>query len=225
MGLFGITIAGPKYRGVYVLPEAVAQLRARFNGVDAELIQRGHEEIDVVVSYPEERRQSLRELSGLRIKLPDGSGMPLSLAVTLTGRQEPAELKRINGHATAFVDAKLDLAVNMPRQVRKLLRQDIIPELEAASPGLRIARDGKARAIDRILDMLMITFPIALLAMYGIMAAFLRSYWKPLVAVAGVPVTFAGAVLAHWHQWPEFWSGAVCRPALHRYGVTLRKSF
>ena len=30
------------------------------------------------------------------------------------------------------------------------------------------------------------------------MAAFLRSYWKPLVAVAGFPMAFAGAVLGHW---------------------------
>ena len=34
--------------------------------------------------------------------------------------------------------------------------------------------------------------------MYAIMAAFLRSYWKPLVAVAGMPIAFAGAVLGHW---------------------------
>ena len=40
--------------------------------------------------------------------------------------------------------------------------------------------------------------PIVLLAMYGLMAAFLRSYWKPLVAVVGIPVSFAGAVLTHW---------------------------
>jgi len=34
--------------------------------------------------------------------------------------------------------------------------------------------------------------------MYALMAAFLRSYWKPLVAVAGFPISCAGAVLAHW---------------------------
>ena len=40
--------------------------------------------------------------------------------------------------------------------------------------------------------------PVVLIAMYALMAAFLRSYWKPLVAVAGFPMAFAGAVLAHW---------------------------
>ena len=40
--------------------------------------------------------------------------------------------------------------------------------------------------------------PLALIAMYAVMAAFLRSYWKPLVAAAGIPAAFAGAVLTHW---------------------------
>ena len=34
--------------------------------------------------------------------------------------------------------------------------------------------------------------------MYGLMASFLRSYWKPLVAVVGIPVAAAGAVFGHW---------------------------
>ena len=37
-----------------------------------------------------------------------------------------------------------------------------------------------------------------LIAMYVLMAAFLRSYWKPLVAAAGFPLAFAGSVLLHW---------------------------
>ena len=30
------------------------------------------------------------------------------------------------------------------------------------------------------------------------MAALLRSYWKPAVAVAGIPLAFSGAVTSHW---------------------------
>ena len=49
-----------------------------------------------------------------------------------------------------------------------------------------------------MLETLALLVPVVLLAMYALMAAFLRSYWKPLVAVAGFPIAFAGAVLAHW---------------------------
>ena len=49
-----------------------------------------------------------------------------------------------------------------------------------------------------MLETLGLTVPLVLLAMYALMAAFLRSYWKPLVAVVGIPIAFAGAVLGHW---------------------------
>ena len=37
-----------------------------------------------------------------------------------------------------------------------------------------------------------------LIAIYALIAAFLRSYWKPIVAVVGVPIAFAGAIVSHW---------------------------
>ena len=49
-----------------------------------------------------------------------------------------------------------------------------------------------------MLNTLGLLVPLALLAMYALMAAFLRSYWKPIVSVAGIPIAFAGAVLSHW---------------------------
>ena len=37
-----------------------------------------------------------------------------------------------------------------------------------------------------------------MIAIYAFIAAFLRSYWKPIVAVVGVPIAFAGAIVSHW---------------------------
>ena len=49
-----------------------SQLRARLHGAEAQRIQRGREEIEVVVRYPAERRRSLKELAGMRIDRPGG---------------------------------------------------------------------------------------------------------------------------------------------------------
>ena len=49
-----------------------------------------------------------------------------------------------------------------------------------------------------VFEILGLLVPIVLLAMYALMAAFLRSYWKPLVAVVGIPLGFAGSVWGHW---------------------------
>ena len=175
-----------------------AQLRARLHGAEAQRMQRGRDEIEVVVRYPAERRRSLKELAGMRIDRPGGGEVPLSLVATLTEKQELAELTRIDGKPAVFVEAKADAAVITPIQARRLIEEGVAQELRAAHPGIALERDGGARNERRVMETLATLVPLALIAMYAVMAAFLRSYWKPLVAAAGIPAAFAGAVLMHW---------------------------
>ena len=175
-----------------------AQLRARIHGAEAQRIQRGREEVKVIVRYPAERRRSLSELAGMRIARPGGGKVPLSLVATLTEKQELAELTRIDGRPAVFVEAKADVAVVTPIQARRLIEGGVLEELRAEYPGIAIERDGGARNERKVLETLGALVPLALIAMYAVMAAFLRSYWKPLVAAAGIPAAFAGAVLTHW---------------------------
>ena len=180
-------------------PAAIGkQLRANFHGLEVQRIQRGREEIKVMVRYPAERRRSLQELASERIFRPGGGEVPLSMVAQLTERRELATMTRIDGKQTARVSAHADLAVVTPGQARRALAEEVIPGMVASYPGLRVDVDGTARDERRMLETLGTLVPVVLLAMYALMAAFLRSYWKPLVAVAGLPMAFAGAVFSHW---------------------------
>ena len=186
------------------------QLRANFNGAEVQRIQRGRDEIKVMVRYPTERRRSLGELASERIIRPAGGGpggrqgggahaeVPLSMVASLTEKRGPATLTRIDGKQAALVNGRADTATITPMQARRQIGQEIIPDLLARYPGLKIEIHGAARDTRAMLETLSLTVPLVLLAMYALMAAFLRSYWKPLVAVVGVPIAFAGAVLGHW---------------------------
>ncbi|MCY4025019.1 MAG: efflux RND transporter permease subunit [Acidobacteria bacterium] len=180
-------------------PAAIgAQLRANFHGMEVQRIQRGHEELQVVVRYPHERRRSLGELAGERVRRAGGGDMPLSVAANLTEKRELAALMRIDGNRAATVEGRADAAVITPIQARRRVEQEVLPELLAKYPGLSFEPEGGERAERSMLETLGLLVPVVLLAMYALMAALLRSYWKPLVAVAGFPMSFAGAVLAHW---------------------------
>ena len=188
------------------------QLRASFNGAEVQRIQRGRDEIRVMVRYPAERRRSLGELANERIMRPAGRGpgrpgagggpayveVPLSAVAHLTEKRGLATLTRIDGKQAALVNARADTATITPVQARRQIGEGIIPDLLERYPGLRIEPHGTARDTRAMLETLGLTVPLALLAMYALMAAFLRSYWKPLVAVVGIPIAFAGAVLGHW---------------------------
>ena len=182
------------------------QLRANFGGAQVQRIQRGRDEIKVMVRYPAERRRSLGELANERILYRVGgrrggatyTEVPLSTVARFTESRELATLTRIDGKQAAVVSARADTAVVTPIQARRQIDREVVADLVAAYPGLKIERHGSARHTGAMLETLGLVVPLVLLAMYAIMAAFLRSYWKPLVAVAGMPIAFAGAVLGHW---------------------------
>ena len=174
------------------------QLRANFHGLTVQRIQRGRDEIDVVVRYPAERRRSLRELASERIKRPGGGEVPLSVVARIVEKRELSTLTRIDGKQAALVNAHVDFSKITAIQARRAVAESFLPGLLAKYPGLSVARDAGARDEKVLLETLGVLVPIVLLLMYGLMAAFLRSYWKPLVAVIGVPMAFAGGIFGHW---------------------------
>ena len=189
----------PAGKAAGLTPAAIgAQLRANFHGVEVQRIQRGREEVKVMVRYPPERRRSLRELAGERIRRAGGGEVPLSTVARITEKRELVTLTRIDGRQASRISANADVAVITPIQARRAVERSVIPGLLAKYPGIGIEPDGGARRESAMLKTLGLLFPLALLAMYALMAGFLRSYWKPIVSVAGVPIAFAGAVLSHW---------------------------
>ena len=180
-------------------PAAIgAQLRANFHGLEVQRIQRGHEELKVMVRYPRERRSNLRELASERVRRAGGGEVPLSVVASLSESRAPASLLRIDGKRAATVEARADAAQITPIQARRRVDRELVPELLAKYPGLTVEPEGGVRDERAMLETLGLLVPVVLIAIYALMAAFLRSYWKPLVAVVGFPIAFAGAVLAHW---------------------------
>ena len=210
-GLYGISddlALGKRHFEVELTPAGEAagltpaligrQLRSNFHGAEVQRIQRRREETKVVVRYPAERRRSLRELASERIHRPGGGEVPLSMVARIVEKREPAQLTRIDGKRATRVSGHSDATVITPIQARREIREQIIPGLLAKYPGLAIEVEAGARDEGDMLETLGVLVPIVLLAIYALIAAFLRSYWKPLVAVVGVPIAFAGAIVSHW---------------------------
>ena len=210
-GVFQISdslASGKRHLQVELTPAGVAagltpaaigmQLRASFHGVEAQRIQRGHEEIKVMVRYPRERRRNLQELTTQRVRRAGGGEVPLSTVATLTEQRELATLTRIDGERAGLVSARADAAIITPIQARRIVDREFLPGLLDRFPGLDVEVEGGVRDEREMVQTMAMLVPVVLVAMYALMAAFLRSYWKPLVAVAGFPISFAGAILGHW---------------------------
>lgn len=174
------------------------QLRDAFFGAEAQRIQRGPDEVRVVVRYPAERRRSLRDLLDERISLGERKEVPLSTVARITETQDYATLMRLDGRRAATVTAYYDPEIESGLRVRRAVNREILPALAERHPGLGIEAAGSTRQSTRTAGTLAWTFPLAMLAVFGLLAAQMRSLAQPFLALAGLPMAGVGAVLGHF---------------------------
>ena len=174
------------------------QLRDAFFGAEAQRIQRGPDEIRVVVRYPAERRRSVRDLLDERISLGPGKDAPLSTVARITEVQDYATLTRLDGRRSATVTAFYDPEIGGGLRVRRAVSREILPALVERHPGLAIEAAGSVRQSGLTAATLAWTVPLALLAVFGLLASQMRSLTQPFLALAGLPLAGVGAVLGHF---------------------------
>ena len=63
------------------LADLASQVRAGFYGEEVQRVQRGQDEVKVMVRYPGSERRSLADVEGLRIRLEDGTAVPFASVV------------------------------------------------------------------------------------------------------------------------------------------------
>ena len=173
------------------------ELRAAFFGAEVQRVQRGSEEIRVVVRYPGERRRSLGDLLDERVSLPGGGRAPLATVARITEVRDYAEQVRIDGRRAATVTAWFDVATTSAARVSAQVEAETLPTLLARHPGLEVREHGTTRELTAMAETLRWTFPLALLVVYGLLAAQLRSFAQPLLALASVPLALVGTVVGH----------------------------
>ena len=172
-------------------------LRDAFFGAEAQRIQRGRDEVRVVVRYPGERRTSFGDLLDERIALPGGGDTPLATVARIVETQDAAKLERVDGRRAATITGWFDSTVASAAAINAALRENILPDLRARYPGLEVHEDGETRENSAMLATLAWSFAIALLIVYGLLASQLRSFGQPLLALAAMPMAVVGAIVGH----------------------------
>ncbi|MFT7403827.1 efflux RND transporter permease subunit [Zhongshania sp.] len=174
------------------------QLRRNFFGEEVQRIQRGREEIKVMVRYPESDRSSTADLFDARIRLADGSEAPLSSVAQVTESRSLSAINRVDGLRIVSVSAQVDEAVTTPSLANAVVLEQFVPEFKQQFPGLQIRQAGEGREQSKDLSALGRLTMVALLIIFALMASQLKSYTQPLIILAGVPFGAGGALIGHF---------------------------
>ncbi|NNF97838.1 MAG: efflux RND transporter permease subunit [Desulfobacteraceae bacterium] len=168
-----------------------------FGGIEVQRMQRGAEEIKVIVKYQAQRRQYMNDILTMKIRTGTGEILPLSLVARVETGFIPASLHRQNGRRVVSVRASLDKGKISATEAFAWIRQQVEPELMGLYPGLTIRGAGELEEVGDIKAGMKQALMMIFLLIYALLATPLKSYWQPFVIMSVIPFGFVGAVLGH----------------------------
>ena len=173
------------------------QVRQAFYGEEAQRIQRGRDDIRVMVRYPRDERRSLGDLENMRIRTPDGGEVPFSQVAVVEPGRGFASIRRVDRNRAVNVTASVDASVTSAGEVIADLDARILPEVLARYPGVFYTFEGVMAEQRDAVGGLQRGFLLALLMIFALLAVPLRSYVQPLIIMSAIPFGLIGAVWGH----------------------------
>jgi len=185
--------------GHYGLTDAdlASQIGDAYGGIEVQRIQRGNEEVKVIVKYKKDQRRSMADLLNTQILTSEGVRLPLSVIATIERDLSPGMITRNNGVRTVNISARLDKDEINASEAFNIIKASIEPQLSSKYPGLKIQAAGELEEMDQMSGELKKALIIIALLLYSLIAIPLKSYWQPLVIMSVIPFGFVGAIIGH----------------------------
>ena len=173
------------------------QVRGAFYGTEAVRIQRGKDDVRIMVRYPPWERKSVADLTRMKIETPKGVRLPLREVATWTIKPGYAVITRSDRRRV--VDVKADVVRSMANaeEIIKTLQNSFLQRLKADYPGLNYSLEGEEKERRDSMRSMMYGFIVALFLIFVLLAIPFNSYIQPLVIMTAIPFGIIGAILGH----------------------------
>lgn len=173
------------------------QVRQAFFGAEAQRIQRGRDDVRVMVRYPLEARRSLAALNRMMIRTQDGQEVPFEeVAEVVPGKALPS-IRRVDRNRIVRVSAEGDPDEVDIDGIESEIISLHLPEILREHPGVSYSLEGRAQQTRDNNREFYAGCIFVLIALYVLLAIPFKSYTQPFIVMAAIPFGVVGAVLGH----------------------------
>jgi multidrug efflux pump subunit AcrB len=177
--------------------DIVNQIGQAFKGLQAQRIQRGRDDIRVLVRFPIDERRTIASLNEMLITAPGGRLIPLANVAEIKPGRGPSQIRRIDGYRVLNVTADVDQDnTNMVVLFDDLL--DYVDSLLVKYPSISYTLEGEQARQAETFGSLQMGIIIVLFAIYCMLALPLKSYIQPVLVMSVIPFGVIGAIIGHW---------------------------
>jgi len=165
-------------------------------GAEAQRIQRGRDDVRVIVRYSEAERRDLDSLDTMRIRTADGTQVPFGNVAAVEMGYGFSSIRRVDRQRVVNITADLDKKTTDARAITDDLRR-FMDELLLKYPGVSYSLEGEQREQGETFGSLTSGALFTLFAIYALLAIPFRSYMQPLLVLIVIPFSIVGALLGH----------------------------
>ena len=180
------------------LSDLARQVRAGFYGEEVQRVQRGQDEVKVMVRFPRDERDSVGYLENMRVRTPDGGRVPFHAVAEVELAESPTTIRRFDRERAVRISAEVDKENYEPGKITADILSKELPQVLAAYPGVRHRLSGSSQRQREVTQDLVKGALFALFLIYALMAIPLRSYSQPLIIMSVIPFGTIGALVGHW---------------------------
>ncbi|MBT5816037.1 MAG: efflux RND transporter permease subunit, partial [Opitutales bacterium] len=177
--------------------QLASQVRQAFFGSEAQKIQRGRDDVNVMVRYPREERRSLASLRTMMIRTQNGTEVPFEeVAKVVPGKALPS-IRRVDRNRIIRVSADGDSETVDVDAIQADIIDNFMPPLLAKYPGMSVSLEGRERDTRNNNAELIKGVYFVLAFIYVLLAIPFKSYVQPLIVMSAIPFGIIGALLGH----------------------------
>ncbi len=188
---------GAESLGVTMADIAI-QVRQAYYGDEVLKVQRGKNDIKVMVRYSRQERETEASIDELRIRTRDNREIPLNQVARIeTGRGYSA-IQRVDRHRVITVISDLDENTANARKIVEDLRVNFLPGLVHRFPGISYDLEGQAKRTQESIDSLKKGFGLAAMIIFLLLASQFKSYLQPVIIMTAIPFGLIGAIVGHF---------------------------
>ncbi|KID57304.1 acriflavine resistance protein B [Pseudoalteromonas luteoviolacea] len=173
------------------------QIRSAFFGAQVQRIQRGRDDVRVMVRLPLNERSNLATLNTLLINTQNQGAVPLNHVATLSPGQSPSSIYRIDRYRTVNITADIEKENTNMTVLQEELKV-FLDQLVAQYPGVTHSLEGEAKEQRESFGSLGWALLFVFFIIYALLAIPFKSYIQPLIVMSVIPFGLIGSVIGHW---------------------------
>jgi HAE1 family hydrophobic/amphiphilic exporter-1 len=180
------------------------QIRQAFYGEEALRIQRGRDDVKVMVRYADQQRSSLSGFEEMRIRTNDGREIPIEEVADIAHGRAYSIINRVDRKRTVTVISDIDETTANASRIVADLKANFLPGLVERYPGVSFDLEGQAKRTGESIDSLKSGYLLAMMGIFLLLASQFRSYIQPVIIMMAIPFGLIGAVFGHLVMGMEF---------------------